>query len=177
MAEMDEEPGRAEESEAQEEFDEEEISSLALGEQLGGGEDATGRDDEDDSGVEEALRAWAAGGHAAAELDEADQVKPVDFAQLEPGIPQSKARSGRLNNVHVTVSVELGRKYMSVRDIVGLKEQDVVELDKLAGESFEIRVNGRMFAFGEVVVVTDLMAVRITGLVDPPKELGSGEEE
>ena len=175
MAEMDRDPEQEEENEAQEEFNEEDISSFDLHEQLGGEEGDAGGDD--DSGVEEALRAWAAGGHVAAELEEGDQVKPVDFAQLEPGIAQTKNRSGRLNNVNVTVSVELGRRPMSVKDIVGLKVQDVLELEKLAGESFDIRINGRLFAFGEVVVVTDLMAVRITSLIEPRKEPEPGEEE
>jgi len=69
-----------------------------------------------------------------------------------------------LNNVAVHVTCELGRKEMSLKDIRRLKEQDVIELEKLAGEAFEIRVNGRQFASGEVVVVTDLMAVRVTSL-------------
>ena len=177
MAKMDVDPGQGEETEAEEEFGEEDIASFDLSEQLGDGEDDAGGEEAGDSGVEEALRAWAAGGHAAAELEEGDQVKPVDFAQLEPGVSQAKVRSSRLNNVKVTVSVELGRKYMSVREIVQLKEQDFIELDKVAGESFEIRVNGRMFALGEVVVVTDLMAVRITALVETVREPEPGEEE
>ena len=56
---------------------------------------------------------------------------------------------------------------MTVREILGLKEQDFIELDKLAGEAFQILVNGRPFAEGEIVVVTDLMAVRITRLITP----------
>jgi len=171
MAEMDRDQG--EEIEA-----EEDISPFDLDEQLGGGMDDAGGEEDDDSGVEEALRAWAAGGHVAAELDEGDQVKPVELPQLEAGVSQTKVRPGRLNNVKVQVSVELGRRPMSVRDIVGLKEQDVLELEKLAGESFDIRVNGRLFAYGEVVVVTDMMAVRITSLVEPPKTGSeSGEED
>jgi flagellar motor switch protein FliN/FliY len=64
--------------------------------------------------------------------------------------------------------VELGRKEMTVSELTELKEQEVIELDKLAGEPFDVRVNGRLFATGEVVVVTDLMAVRITSLNPNP---------
>ena len=71
------------------------------------------------------------------------------------------------------ITVELGRKEMSVRELTNLKEQDVVDLDKLAGEAFDILINERQFAEGEIVVVTDLMAVRITRLLDPK----GGEEE
>ncbi|MEW6754400.1 MAG: FliM/FliN family flagellar motor switch protein [Candidatus Latescibacterota bacterium] len=129
-------------------------------------------EDEDDTGVEEALQAWRQGGHPEADLVGADEVQPVRFAQLEPGVANYKARRSRLNNVLVQIAVELGRKEMTVRELAQLKEQDVIELDKLAGESFEIRVNGRLFALGEVVVVTDVMAVRITSLAQagtPPE--------
>jgi len=81
--------------------------------------------------------------------------------------------AGRLNNVVVDISCEVGRKEISLKEVRRLKVQDVVDLDKLAGESFEIRMNGKLFGYGEVVVVTDLMAVRLTGLVELPQEAGA----
>jgi len=78
-----------------------------------------------------------------------------------------------LNNVVVQVTCELGRKEMNLKEVRQLKEQDVIELEKLAGEAFDIRVNGRAFASGEVVVVTDMMAVRITSLEAVTQEVGS----
>ena len=95
-----------------------------------------------------------------------DSIKPVHFGQLEAGIPREKTNLNRLNNVWVSLIVEFARKEMTVRELVELKEQDVIDLDKLPGEPFELRVNGRLFAFGEVGVVGDAMAVRITGLVE-----------
>lgn len=121
----------------------------------------------DDGGVAEALRAWEEGGHAAVQPDDGE-VSLVQFPQLEAGVPKVKPRLSRLNNVAVTIQVELGRKEMTVRELTQLKEQDVIELDKLAGESFEVRVNGRTFALGEVVVVTEMVAVRITSLITKP---------
>ena len=122
---------------------------------------------EDDLGIAEALQAWQAGGHAEEELDEGDQVGPVQFAQLDAQPPRVTERRDRLHNVEVGLTVELGRRELTVREILGLKEQDFIELDKLAGEAFQILVNGRPFAEGEIVVVTDLMAVRITRLITP----------
>ena len=120
----------------------------------------------------------AVGGRPNRAMDEQDDgevVTPVQFAQLEvPAAHKGKPRLSRLNNVEVDLSVELGRKEMTVRELAKLKEQDIIELDKLAGEAFDIRVNNRPFAEGEVVVVTDLMAVRITKMMDvtrPPEEL------
>lgn len=130
-------------------------------------------DDDDDSGVAEALRAWAAGGHSAEEESAGDEILPVQFAQLEEPPPRPiKPRYARINNVFVDITVELGRREMSVRELTEMKVQDVIDLDKLAGEAFDILINKRPFAEGEIVVVTDLMAVRITRLIDrtPPEE-------
>jgi flagellar motor switch protein FliN/FliY len=123
--------------------------------------------------VEEALRAWAAGGHSAEEESAGDEILPVHFAQLEPPPPQKiKPRFSRINNVFVDITVELGRREMSVRELKDMKVQNVIDLEKLAGEAFDILINKRPFALGEIVVVTDLMAVRITALIDrkPPEE-------
>lgn len=123
---------------------------------------------DDDSGVAEALR------HTAQDEGSADEILPVHFAQLEPPAPQkAKPRFNRINNVFVNITVELGRREMTVREVKELKVQDVIELDKLAGEAFDILINKRPFAEGEIVVVTDLMAVRITRLINR----GAPEEE
>ena len=123
----------------------------------------------DISGVEEALQAWSEGGHALDEIDDSDEIKAIQFPQLDTTVvPRTIEKPNRLSNVIVDISVELGTKEMTVRELTDLKEQDVIELDKLAGEPFNIRVNGRRFAEGEVVVVTDLMAVRITRLHEFP---------
>jgi len=122
----------------------------------------------DDSGVEEALQAWEEGGHALEDFDDDDQIASVRFPQLEPAVPKLRTQPDILHNVWVDITVELGRKDMTVSELSELKVQDVIELDKLAGEAFEIRVNGRLFAAGEVVVVTDMMAVRLTSLIQNP---------
>ena len=130
----------------------------------------------DVSGVEEAPQAGSGGEHALNELDDSEEIKAIQFPQLDTTVvPRVKGKADRLNNVIVDISVELGTKEMTVRELTDLKEQDVVELDKLAGEAFNIRINGRRFAEGEVVVVTDLMAVRITRLHDFPIEEAADE--
>ncbi len=140
----------------------------------GTGMEPDGSGMEPPSGIEEALQAWEAGGHSIDEEEE-DEARPVHFAQLDiPAQGKPKSKPSRLNNVYVDITVELGRKEMSVRELTNLKEQDVVDLDKLAGEAFDILINERQFAEGEIVVVTDLMAVRITRLLEPK---GSEEEE
>lgn len=140
------------------------------------GEDAISEAAHLDEELEEGFPAAAGRSQpASSDEDEGEVVTPVQFAQLEvPIARKGKPRMSRLNNVEVDIAVELGRKDMTVRELMRLKVQDIIELEKLAGEAFDIRVNSRLFAEGEVVVVTDLMAVRITKMLDysrPPEEL------
>ena len=173
-----EEEGLQEDSSAEfhEEEPEEEVTSAThldeqLDEQL---DDGSGDDSGEDSGLEEALLAWAEGGHPMDELDDSDEVAAVQFAQLDPQPARVKARESRLHNVEVDVTVELGRKDVTVRELVAPKEQDYIELDKLAGEAFTVLINGRPFAEGEIVVVTDIMALRITRLYEVPDKEEEG---
>lgn len=115
-------------------------------------------------------------GEDSGDTDPSNQIRAVRFAQLESAVPKVDKKPDLLNNVEVELSVELGRKEMTVNQLVELKEQGTIELDKLAGEAFDIRVNGRLFAAGEVVVVTDLMAVRITSLYENPDTKQATEE-
>jgi flagellar motor switch protein FliN len=122
--------------------------------------------DEEDAGVEEAIKAWEASGHP---IDDEDEVVPVQFAQLNvPVEPEVEPDYSRLDNVQVEVVVEVGRVEKDVNYLLNLKEQDVIDLDKLTGEHFDILINRKRFAEGEIVVVSDSMAVRITKLYDLP---------
>src|SRR5579859_8127798 len=76
-------------------------------------------------------------------------------------------------DVQLRVTVELGRKLMSVRDILALGPGSVVELDKVAGEPVDVLVNDRLIATGEVVVADDNFGVSITDIVNPAKRLSS----
>ena len=123
---------------------------------------------ENDLGVDEALHAWGEG-----DRDDSDEIAPVEFAQLDELPVKREKKKDRLQNVMVDITVELGRKEMSVRELLALKEQECIELEKLAGEPFDLLVNQRPFAEGEIVVVTDVMAVRITRLRDFSDVTGS----
>lgn len=78
---------------------------------------------------------------------------------------QDKERLAHLGNVGIEVCCEAGRKELTLAEARKLKAGSVIEFDKLAGEAFDIFFNGHLFGAGEVVVVTDLMAVRVTNLV------------
>jgi len=71
-----------------------------------------------------------------------------------------------LFDVPVEVVVELGRRHMKVSEILGLVEGSVVKLEKMVGEPVDVLVNGRPVAKGEVVVVNERFAVRLTEVVE-----------
>lgn len=64
-------------------------------------------------------------------------------------------------DVPIVVTVQLGERYMKIRDILQLQVGSVINLPKSAGENFDILINGQLAAFGEV---TELTGIRITGL-------------
>ena len=70
-------------------------------------------------------------------------------------------------DIPMTVSAELGRTAMTVRDILALQVGSVIELSKLVGEPMEIYINKLVTARGEVVVVNEKFGVRVTDVIDP----------
>jgi flagellar motor switch protein FliN/FliY len=82
--------------------------------------------------------------------------------------PSSEASSRRLEfllDVPLEISVELGRSRLSIQELLALGPGSVIELDKLAGETLDIMVNGRLVARGEAVVVNEKFGIRITDIV------------
>ncbi|TWX38590.1 flagellar motor switch protein FliN [Frigoribacterium sp. ACAM 257] len=80
--------------------------------------------------------------------------------------PLGAGNLGRINNVEMALTVEIGRTRMSVRDVLGLEPGAVVELDRSAGAPADVLLNGRLIAHGEVVVVDQDYAIRITRILD-----------
>lgn len=73
--------------------------------------------------------------------------------------------------IPVTLSVELGRTRMTIRELLDLAKGSVVELDGLAGEPMNILINGYLIAQGEVVVVEDKYGIRITDIITPSERI------
>jgi flagellar motor switch protein FliN/FliY len=88
--------------------------------------------------------------------------------------PEGKAPAGPpvhsldfILDVPLKVSVELGRTRMAIREILQLAQGSVIELSKFAGEPLEILINDKLIARGEVVVVNEKFAVRLTDIISP----------
>ena len=87
-----------------------------------------------------------------------------------PGGPASVAAArpiDKLYNVSLDVSVELGRTRVTLAEVLDYDVGSVVELDRAAGAPVDIRVNDTLLAQGEVVLIDDEYAVRITAIIDP----------
>jgi flagellar motor switch protein FliN/FliY len=74
-------------------------------------------------------------------------------------------------DVPVTISMEIGRTYISIRNLLQLNQGSVVELDRLAGEPMDVLVNGTLVAHGEVVVVNEKFGIRLTDVVSPAERV------
>jgi flagellar motor switch protein FliN/FliY len=72
-----------------------------------------------------------------------------------------------LHDVEMGVTAELGRRRMSVRDLLSLTPGAVIELDRAAGSPVDVLVNGTLIARGEVVVIDEEFGIRISEIVAP----------
>ena len=78
-------------------------------------------------------------------------------------------------DVSMQLTVELGRTKMLIKDILGMGEGTIVELDKLAGEPVDLLVNGKLVAKGEVVVIDENFGVRVTDIISPMERISNLE--
>lgn len=81
------------------------------------------------------------------------------------GASSSQINADVLQNITVTLSVEVGRAMIKIRDLMRLTQGSVVELDHIAGEPLDLLVNKTVVAQGEVVLVNDRYGIRLTRVV------------
>jgi flagellar motor switch protein FliN/FliY len=96
-------------------------------------------------------------------------VRVREHGTIGGAAPQAASVVGklnRINNVEMALTVEIGRTRMSVRDVLALEPGGIIELDRSAGAPADVLLNGRLIAHGEVVVVDQDYAVRITQILD-----------
>ena len=72
-----------------------------------------------------------------------------------------------LFDVQLSIVVEVGRVQMLISDLLELDEESIIELDSLIGQPLDIRANDLLVARGEVIVVNEKFAVRITDIISP----------
>ena len=74
-------------------------------------------------------------------------------------------------DVPVTLSMEVGRTRIPIRNLLQLNQGSVVELDRAAGEPLDVFVNGTLVAHGEVVVVNEKFGIRLTDVISPAERI------
>ena len=99
-------------------------------------------------------------------------VQAVQFPNLMPRpTHQEMGNIGLIMDVFMEMTVELGRTRKLIKEILGMGEGTIIELDKLAGEPVDILVNHKLIAKGEVVVIDENFGVRVTEIVSPMERL------
>jgi flagellar motor switch protein FliN/FliY len=97
------------------------------------------------------------------------QAETVELEELEeedaPITGEEKRKLDAILDIPVTISMEVGRSHISIRNLLQLNQGSVVELDRVAGESLDVLVNGTLIAHGEVVVVNDKFGIRLTDVI------------
>ena len=103
-------------------------------------------------------------------------VQPVQFASFEDLDQVQGPQNQNLNillDVKLQLTVELGRTELPIKKVLELTKGSIVTLNKAAGEPVELFANGKLIAYGEVVVIEDNFGLRITHITDPAKRLHS----
>jgi flagellar motor switch protein FliN/FliY len=108
------------------------------------------------------------------QIETVDDVKSAAFQEAEDSPVKNKnsttTQADELNldvilDVPVTLSMEIGRTQINIRNLLQLNQGSVVELDRFAGEPLDVLVNGTLIAHGEVVVINDKFGIRLTDVI------------
>lgn len=97
----------------------------------------------------------------------------VDQVPVNNALPQEteNEKMEMILDIPVSVTVEIGRTKMSIRNLLQLNQGGIVSLDRLAGDPLDVLVNGTLVAHGEVVVVNDKFGVRLTDIVSKAERI------
>lgn len=110
---------------------------------------------------------WLGGGN---DPSAATRMQPEEFGHSVPeGV--DAVNLDMVLDVPVTISMEIGRTRIPIRNLLQLNQGSVVELDRLAGEPLNVLVNGTLIAHGEVVVVNEKFGIRLTDVISPSERI------
>ena len=113
---------------------------------------------------------WAAALEEQADSETEAAQAPV--AQLaDDSTPKSDIDLDMVLDIPVTISMEIGRTKINIRNLLQLSQGSVVELDRLAGEPMDVLVNQTLIAHGEVVVVNDKFGIRLTDVISTAERI------
>lgn len=102
------------------------------------------------------------------------QAHAAEFSDLQESASGESSREVNIDvilDVPVTLSMEVGRTRIPIRNLLQLNQGSVVELDRAAGEPLDVFVNGTLVAHGEVVVVNEKFGIRLTDVISPAERI------
>ncbi len=120
---------------------------------------------------------WAAalGEDPSAPDVDVDEILAAPLDELKDTAPpisdDERRKLDTIMDIPVTISMEVGRSKISIRNLLQLNQGSVVELDRIAGESLDVMVNGTLIAHGEVVVVNDKFGIRLTDVISQTERI------
>jgi flagellar motor switch protein FliN len=112
-------------------------------------------------------------------IDAPGEETEIQFEALHapvPAVTSEGADLGRVIDVPVELSVEIGRTTMTIGETLSLAPGSIVSLNRLAGEPVDLLVNGKVIAQGEVVVIDEEFGMRITDIVSAQQRLSDAAE-
>lgn len=101
--------------------------------------------------------------------DPKQNISDIEFPNLSDEITGKKVELDVFSKIPVTVSVELGRAQISLKEVFELTEGSIIELERLVGEPLDLVVNGQTIAQGEVVAIDNNYGLRITQVIARPQ--------
>jgi flagellar motor switch protein FliN/FliY len=111
---------------------------------------------------------WAAALEEQADAEAAPVTKLSDEGKSKP---DRDIDLDMVLDIPVTISMEIGRTQINIRNLLQLSQGSVVELDRLAGEPMDVLVNDTLIAHGEVVVVNDKFGIRLTDVISADERI------
>ncbi|MES9860840.1 MAG: flagellar motor switch protein FliN [Candidatus Thiodiazotropha sp. LLP2] len=115
---------------------------------------------------------WAAALEDAGDGEQPSETETASFDELtDDSGSANSVNMDAILDVPVTISMEIGRTKINIRNLLQLNQGSVVELDRLAGEPMDVLVNGTLIAQGEVVVVNEKFGLRLTDIISPSERV------
>lgn len=124
--------------------------------------------EENDVNQDEMADEWAA---AMDEQDDTESAPLDDLKDESKGAGLNNENLDVILEIPVSLSMEVGRTNIAIRNLLQLNQGSVVELDRLAGEPLDVLVNGTLIAHGEVVVVNEKYGIRLTDVMSPSERI------
>lgn len=111
-------------------------------------------------------------GDALAEQATGEAAQKVELDELtDEGSVVKDPKLDVILDIPVTITMQVGHAEIPIRNLLQLNQGSVIELDRVAGEPLDVKVNGTLVAHGEVVVVNDRYGIRLTDVISPQERI------